>query len=105
VFVLTIDQRHSRRMGDLVPALLDELATSDTWTTVRSFERTSGDEVQGVLDTPAAVVDLVLYLVRTDAWSVGIGAGAVDQPLPDSTRAGSGRWLRKIGKKFNFSRD
>jgi hypothetical protein len=57
---------------------------------VRPFERTAGDEVQAVVERPEVVVDLALLLVRDRGWSVGVGIGAVDQPLPPSTRAGSG---------------
>jgi hypothetical protein len=89
MYVLTVDQQRSRRTGDQVEALLSRLAPrSDGY--VRPFERTAGDEVQGVLDGPAHVVALTLELVRDRTWSVGIGIGAVDQPLPASTRAGSG---------------
>jgi len=88
MFVLTVDQRHSRRGQDRVDALLGWLA--DRAGVVRGFERTAGDEVQGVMDEASAVVDLVLGLVRRGAWSIGIGAGPVDEPLPASTRAGSG---------------
>ena len=88
MFVLTVDQRHSRRGQDRVDALLGWLA--DRPGVLRGFERTAGDEVQGVMDEASAVVDLVLGLVRRGAWSIGIGAGPVDEPLPASTRAGSG---------------
>jgi hypothetical protein len=88
MFVLTVDQRHSRRTRDRVEALLRDLARRTDL--VRPFERTAGDEVQAVLDRPEAVVDLTLLLVRDRQWSVGVGIGAVDQPLPESTRAGSG---------------
>ena len=89
MFVLTVDQRHSRRTTDRVEALLRDLAArrSDL---VRAFERTAGDEVQGVVASAEVVVDLVLLLVRDRAWSVGVGVGTVDDPLPQSTRAGSG---------------
>ncbi len=88
MFVLTVDQRHSRRGQDRVDALLGWLA--DRPGVVRGFERTAGDEVQGVMDDAAAVVDLVLAIVRRGEWSIGIGVGPVDEPLPASTRAGSG---------------
>lgn len=88
MFVLTVDQRHSRRREDRVDALLDWLAAAPG--VIRPFERTAGDEVQGVLDDPGAVVSLVLALVRRGEWSIGIGAGPVKEPLPASTRAGSG---------------
>lgn len=87
MFVLTIDQRGSRHGTDRVPELLDALADVPV---VRGFERTVGDEVQGVLDDPDLVVDTVLRVLRDGGWSVGVGAGPVDEPLPDSPRAGSG---------------
>jgi helix-turn-helix protein len=88
VFVMTVDQRHSRRQQDRVDDLLGWLARVAP--VVRPFERTAGDEVQGVLSDPRAVVDLTLALVRRGEWSIGIGAGPVHEPLPPSTRAGSG---------------
>jgi hypothetical protein len=89
VFVLTVDQRHSRRTPDRVEALLRDLSPRRR-DLVRAFERTAGDEVQGVVASPDVVVDLVLLLVRDRGWSVGVGVGPVDDPLPESTRAGSG---------------
>jgi len=87
VFVMTIDQRGSRKGSDRVPELLDALADVPV---VRGFERTVGDEVQGVLDDADVVVDTVLRVLRDGGWSVGVGAGPVDEPLPDSPREGSG---------------
>jgi hypothetical protein len=57
---------------------------------VLGFERTVGDELQGVLDDPAAVVAGLERLLRAGVWNVGIGVGAVETPLPDHTRAGRG---------------
>ncbi|QGQ19366.1 hypothetical protein GC089_09135 [Cellulomonas sp. JZ18] len=88
MFVLTIDQRGSRRGTDRVPELLAHL--TDAPGLVRGFERTVGDEVQGVLDDARDVVELVLDLVRVGGWSVGVGAGPVHEPLPPSPRAASG---------------
>lgn len=88
MFVLTADQRSSRRGPDRVEDLLEDLAGVPDL--VRPFERTAGDEVQGVLADPGTVVDVVLRLARTRQWSVGVGAGAVREPLPPSTRAGAG---------------
>ena len=72
------------RVADLLPRLERRVPT------VLSFERTAGDEFQGLLDDPAAVVELVLLLVREDTWSVGVGAGPIQAPLPTSTRAATG---------------
>ncbi|MGY1857639.1 hypothetical protein [Modestobacter sp. SYSU DS0290] len=86
-FVMTVDQRASRRTPDRVPAALRALAGVPV---VLRFERTAGDEFQGLLDDPAAVVEVVRRLVREGDWSIGIGAGPVQRPLPASTRAGTG---------------
>jgi len=87
-FVLTVDQRASRRGPDRVA---DALALLDAGApTLLSYERTAGDEFQGVLDDPDAVVDVAVRLVRMGGWSIGIGAGAVQTPLPSSTRAATG---------------
>lgn len=86
-FALTVDQRASRRGPDRVPELLRRLTSRPT---LLSFERTAGDEVQGVLQEADQVVDLVLELVRLGGWSIGVGAGPVQTPLPTSTRAATG---------------
>lgn len=87
MFVIDLDQRGSRSGTDQVPALLDRLRDVPA---LRAFERTVGDEVQAVLDDPRAVVDLALQVLRLGGWSIGIGAGRVDLPLPDSVRAAQG---------------
>ncbi len=91
VFVLTVDQRGSRSMGDLVPELLNSLNRRPRRIgLLRKFERTAGDEVQGVLSEARPTVDLIVELLRSDNWYVGLGVGEVTEPLPRSTRAGSG---------------
>jgi hypothetical protein len=87
-YVLTVDQRASRRTADRVADALRDL--NATVPAVLAFERTAGDEFQGVLAEPAEVVDVVLRLVRAGGWSIGVGAGPVQTPLPPSTRAGAG---------------
>ncbi len=89
VFVLTLDQQLSRRRPDRVEALLSHLNARETGL-LRGFERTAGDEAQGVLSSPDAVRDVVLHLVREGDWHIGLGIGPVDEPLPASTRAGRG---------------
>jgi hypothetical protein len=87
-YVLTVDQRASRRGPDRVA---DALRLLDGRVPVLlGFERTAGDEFQGVLGDPTDVVDVVLRLVRMGGWSIGVGAGPVHTPLPESTRAGAG---------------
>src|SRR3954451_11296752 len=91
--VLTVDQRDSRRGRDRVPALLDRLAgptAPPPPPPLRAFQRTAGDEVQAVLDDPGVTVDTLAVILRTGGWSVGLGIGTVDEPLPDDARAGNG---------------
>lgn len=95
MFTLTIDQQGSRRVGDRVDELLAVLRTRDDLHAgspgvAAAFERTVGDEVQGVVDVASLAVDVALSVLRLGGWSIGIGAGAVDLPLPTSSRAGSG---------------
>lgn len=91
MFVLTVDQRSSRTDDDRVQALLRWLnAPGYRPGRVRAFQRTAGDEVQGVYEDPSGVVEVSLDLVRDGHWSVGVGIGAVRSPLPRSARAGSG---------------
>jgi hypothetical protein len=87
-YVLTVDQQRSRQGPDRVAGVLQQLAAEVS--PVRAFERTAGDEFQGVLDDPGQVVDVVLRLVRLGGWSIGVGAGPVQTPLPASTRAAAG---------------
>src|SRR4051812_39773409 len=86
-FVLTVDQQGSRRAGDRVPAALTLLAGTPV---VRAFDRTAGDEFQGVIAGPDDAVEAALVLARDGRWSIGIGCGPVEQPLPRITRAGRG---------------
>lgn len=90
MFVITADQRDSRhdhdRVDDVVARLLE--TTPDVF--VLPPERTAGDEFQLVLDRAEQVVAVVLALHRTKHWSVGLGIGPIDHPLPASTRSASG---------------
>lgn len=90
MFVITADQRDSRHDHDRVEEALDELTRSLGDAFVLPPERTAGDEFQFVLDRGDAVVDVVLALHRAQHWSIGLGIGAIDRPLPTTTRAASG---------------
>ena len=92
VSVLTLDQQRSSTNEDAVPALLDALdAAALPAPPLRPFQRTAGDEVQGVLDDPDVCVEVVARVLRADGWYIGIGIGDVDAPLPAETRAGRGQ--------------
>jgi hypothetical protein len=87
VVVLTVDQQGSQSGPDHVPGALEALAVVPARL---AFERTAGDEFQGVLDDPHSVTAALETLLRSDAWNIGIGVGEVETPLPDVARAGRG---------------
>lgn len=88
MYVVTIDQRGSRVADDLVPGLLEALADIPC---AAAFERTAGDEVQGLLTDPAAVRRALLVALRGGEWHCGVGAGEVDDDsYASGTRAGRG---------------
>ncbi|AXJ10568.1 MarR family transcriptional regulator [Arthrobacter sp. PM3] len=87
MYVMTIDQRGSTGDVDRVPAFLQELGALPA---AGRFERSVGDEVQGVVAQAADVVEIALHALRSGRWYVGIGVGEVDLPLPASPREGSG---------------
>lgn len=88
MIVLTIDQRGSRTSEDKVEALITQ--ANDTVTVVRPFQRTAGDEVQAVFDDATEAIRLAVMMAASGDWSVGIGFGQVELPLPAETRAGRG---------------
>lgn len=87
MFVLTMDQRGSRTHGDKVPQLLALLSGFEA---TLPFERSVGDEVQGLLADPGTVVEVAARVLREKDWYVGIGVGPVDLPLPGNSREASG---------------
>lgn len=87
MFVLTIDQIGSRTSRDRIPELL---ALLDPVPAVLPWDRSVGDEAQGVLADADDVVEVVLRCLRPGGWYVGVGIGDVDTPLPDSPREARG---------------
>lgn len=85
--VLTVDQRRSRTGPDRVAPALARL---NRLPTLAAFERTAGDELQGLLADHLSVVAAILDLVNDAHWSIGVGIGAVERPIPTSTRAARG---------------
>lgn len=95
-FVLTVDQRDSRRGQDAVTdalAALDAVAEPDRphpLHLVSRFERTVGDELQGAVADGLSVVRSILTLMDRSAWHIGIGVGALPTPMPVSVRSARG---------------
>ncbi|ALV40324.1 hypothetical protein AU252_03370 [Pseudarthrobacter sulfonivorans] len=86
MYVLTIDQRGSTADVDRVPDLIAALRSL----TAAPFERSVGDELQGVVEHAEDVVEIALYALRSGHWYVGIGIGAVQLTPGGSPREGSG---------------
>ncbi len=89
-FAVIADQVSSRAGADQVPAALTRLEQLLGGRMVLTFERTAGDEIQGLCRDPAVVVDAICELTRLGGWRIGIGAGGVESPLPSSTREARG---------------
>ncbi|NJC21922.1 hypothetical protein BJ994_000998 [Arthrobacter pigmenti] len=87
MYVLTIDQRNSRKGQDRIPELISAL--SDIRTEI-PFERSVGDEAQAVLSSAEGVIDVTMRCLRDGGWYVGVGVGAIELPLPASPREGRG---------------
>lgn len=92
VAVLTLDQQGSRSEQDAVPALLETLSPqSFSAPPLLPFQRTVGDELQGVVDAAETGIETVARALRSGVWNIGIGLGPVETPLPAETRAARGR--------------
>ncbi|BAS08234.1 hypothetical protein AHiyo4_16560 [Arthrobacter sp. Hiyo4] len=76
MYVLTIDQRGSTADVDRVPDLIAALRAL----TPAPFERSVGDELQGVVEHAEDVVEIALYALRSGHWYVGIGIGPYSSP-------------------------
>ena len=100
MFVLTVDQKNSRREDDRVPEILEALSGIPT---VAGFERTVGDEVQGVLDEPSALVDALRWIIRDGGWHVGLGIGEISPEDVKSIRLQGVRVGR--GVPFVYARE
>lgn len=95
-WVVNVDQRRSRRQPDRVPGALDVANQLDS--IILPFERTAGDELQGLVRSGPALVSLVEGLARLDAtdglaepgWRVGIGVGGVENLTGGGTREARG---------------
>jgi len=88
---MTIDQRGSTGSQDLVPPFLDQVARLDLPSGERPlFERSVGDEVQGVVRDASTVVEIALHALRSGRWYVGIGVGSVSLAPGASPREGTG---------------
>lgn len=87
MYVVTLDQRTSHGAGDLVPQLVRDLSGLGTGI---EFQRSVADEVQGAVMEATDAVAVALAALRSGSWSVGIGVGPVEHPLPARITEASG---------------
>lgn len=90
MFVITADQRGSRVSADLVPEAVAKVEALGGDRLALPVQRNAGDELQALTASAAAALEITLMLLRDGRWSVGLGAGAVDAPLPADIRAARG---------------
>jgi hypothetical protein len=91
MFTLTVDQIDSRGTAeDAVAPILADRAAWRARGAVLGPDRTAGDEFQLVYEDAASALTAALLLRRSGPWSVGIGVGEVETPLPATTGAGRG---------------
>jgi len=90
MYVLTINQRDSREVGDLVPELVKDLRHLPA---AIAFQRSVGDEAIGVVEDTHTAVDAALIALRNRRWHVGIGVGGIQPPLPEDISQAEGYGL------------
>lgn len=90
MFIVTADQRDSQGGVDLVPAGIATVERAAADGLALPPERTAGDEIQAAITSAASALAVILALTRAETWSVGLGVGGVETPLPREVRAARG---------------
>lgn len=90
MYVITADQVNSRSTRDLVNEMIATLNRRYGDNVILPPERTAGDELQLLIADATTTLNVVLELTRTGRWSVGLGVGDINQPLPQSIRETTG---------------
>jgi len=90
MYAITADQVDSRHGADLADDALMLIAAAARDRLALPADRTAGDEVQALTADAETALAIVLALLRTGSWSVGLGIGNVETPLPTATRAARG---------------
>lgn len=89
MYVITADQKKSRKTGeDAVPRALRILAHVRT---VLPFERTVGDEIQGVVADANEALKAIKLLANLGQWHCGLGIGEAEIAGITSTTEGTGK--------------
>lgn len=85
-----MDQVASRRSPDLVPEAVRSIERRRVSAVVLGPDRTAGDEFEVLVSDARVAIAIAFDLLRSAAWSVGLGVGAVDAPLPATANAATG---------------
>jgi hypothetical protein len=67
-------------------------------------ERTAGDEMQALVDDPHTLAEVVLRVLDSGQWRVGIGVGRVAEPLPGSVREGRGEAFHRARRALEAAK-
>ena len=90
MIVITADQIDSRTTPDVAGEAIEFVNGRFSDRLLLAAERTAGDEIQALVDSGQAALDIALALTRSRRWSVGIGIGAVREPLGRGIRESTG---------------
>ncbi|MEO7006962.1 MAG: DNA-binding protein [Terrimesophilobacter sp.] len=90
MFVVTADQVSSRTTADRVGATVRRMGAVFEDRLVLPADRTAGDELQLLFATGPDALEACLALDREHGWSIGVGVGSVNHPLPAGVRESAG---------------
>jgi hypothetical protein len=90
MFVITADQVSSRTTADRVGDTLRRVNEAFGDRLSLPADRTAGDELQMLVAAGADALEACLTLDRESGWSIGVGVGSVNLPLPTGVRESAG---------------
>lgn len=90
MIVITADQRGSRSSEDLVPAALQQISIIGGDRLPFAPDRNAGDEIQVATEDGRTALEIILHLVRTEEWAVGVGVGGMEEDRGTEIRAARG---------------
>lgn len=107
VIAVTIDQRREKTSDIVKKDWIDDLQSllnhnpKIAPTLIRKFQRTAGDETQGLIKNPASLVEiLTLTQEHPKEWWIGIGVGHLER-LEKTVNASDGKALRLARQAVN----
>lgn len=85
-----MDQRGSRKSPDMVAQWQEELNEPFSAGLRLPFARTTGDEMQALVEDASTLVEIVLRATRANEWWVGVGLGEIERPIGETARDSRG---------------